>query len=381
MSVDDDLRELERQGLRRRQSVVTGRRPGWITVAGREYVDFASNDYLGLACHEEVVAAATEAAKAYGWGSSASPLVTGYHQLHQTLECMLAERLKVECTILFESGFAANSGVIPALVGPADIIFCEKRNHASLVDGCRLSQAKLSVYRSNQLDKLETRLAKSAGFRRRLIVTDTVFSMDGDIAPLAEVCALAQRYDAMVFADEAHAFGVLGPGGNGVAASLPANMRCDFRMVTLGKALGSVGAAVTCSQAWRDWFLNRARPYIYSTALPPAAAAATIAALRLAEGQPNRREHVLSLAATLRQHLNDRGLDTGNSATPIIPIILGEPERALAMAARLQNEGFWVTAIRPPTVSTGTSRIRVTLSAAHQRSQIETFATTVWHCR
>lgn len=343
-----------------------------ITIGDREYVDFSSNDYLGLACDERIAAEVARIVSEAGWGATASPLVTGHHQLHEQLETELARFLRSPAALLFESGFAANTAMIPAVVGPDDVVFCEKRNHASLVDGCRLSGAKLEVFRCDRLERLEQRLAKTDR-RRRLVVTDTVFSMDGDVAPLEEIVRIARRNDALVAVDEAHAFGVLGPDGRGVAAQLGLEDQIDFRMVTLGKAMGGVGAAVACTQAWRDWLVNKARPYVYSTALPPVCAAATLTALRLSQSEPHRRSTVLSLADRLRRAVAECGVAMDESKTPIIPIVVGDADRAVRLADQLRQDGYWVTAIRPPTVAVGTSRIRVTISAAHEISQIERF--------
>lgn len=373
MTIDpqDELEELERRGLLRRRCVVQARRPGYVTVGGREYVDFSANDYLGLASDPRIAHRVADVVQQTGWGATASPLVTGFHELHEQLETELARFLGSKTALVFESGFAANTGAIAAIVGPEDVIFCEKRNHASLVDGCRLSGAKLQVFRCDRLEQFEQRLAKCVAYRRRLVVTDTVFSMDGDVAPLREISDIAKRFDALIWADEAHAFGVLGPSGRGVVAELELEDRVDFLMVTLGKALGSVGAAVACSQPWRDVLINRARTYIYSTGLPPVTAAATLKALEIAQQEPQRRERVLQLSDQLRSQVEQLGFDAGGSTTPIIPILVGEPERATSLAAHLRNHGHWVTAIRPPTVATGTSRIRVTLSAAHEKLHLE----------
>ena len=369
--VGEDLRRLDEECLMRQRQPVQRPRPGWLRVDGVDYVDFASNDYLGLATDPRVGAAARRAIEQYGWGTGASPLVTGYHPLHQQLEQQLADFEGSQAVLLFTSGFVANQSVLAALAGPMDALFCEKRNHASLIDGCRLSRAKLRVYRNDQLETLERWLSRSTGYRRRLIVTDSVFSMDGDLAPLPDLCDLADHFEAILYVDEAHATGVLGPSGRGVAEHFGVEHRIPLRMGTLSKALGSVGGFLAATRGWSDWLLNHARGYVYTTALPPACAAAACEALRLLRCEPDRRARVNCLADRLRQGLRQLGRDTGPSRTPIVPVLAGEANSALELAQRARSRGFWPAAIRPPTVATGTSRLRLTVSAAHEPEQIE----------
>jgi 8-amino-7-oxononanoate synthase len=361
--LSEALNGLAREGLRRERRVGSGLPAGAI--------DFGSNDYLGLAGDPRLAEAAAEAARAGGWGAGASPVVSGRSSLHAELERRLAAFEGAEAAIVFPSGFAANAGVVPALVDEGDVVYADAKNHASLIDGCRLSRAERRVYPHNDAAALETMLKTDAGsFRRRLIVTDGLFSMDGDFAPLEELGEIAERYDAMLMVDEAHATGVWGPHGRGSvehaavqSPRLPGLVA--VRVGTLSKALGSAGGFVTGSGELIDWLHNRARPYVFSTASPPALAAASIAALEIIKAEPSRREAVHRNAQTLRDLLHAAGWSTGASASQIVPIVVGAPETALTLAARLAERGFYVPAIRPPSVPAGESLLRVSVSARH----------------
>lgn len=367
--LSEALNGLAREGLRRERRVGSGLPAGTI--------DFGSNDYLGLAGDPRLACAAAEAAQEGRWGAGASPVVSGRSSLHAELERRLAAFEGAEAAIVFPSGFAANAGVVPALVDEGDVVYADTKNHASLIDGCRLARAQRRVYPHNDTAALETMLKTDAGrFRRRLIVTDGLFSMDGDFAPLAELGDLAERYDAMLLVDEAHATGVWGPHGRGsiehAAASakrLPGQI--SVRIGTLSKALGSAGGFVTGSGELIDWLHNRARPYVFSTASPPAVAAASIAALEIVQAEPERREAVHRNAQSLRDLLHAAGWSTGASASQIVPILAGAPETALALAARLAERGFYVPAIRPPSVPVGESLLRVSVSARHKPEDLQ----------
>jgi 8-amino-7-oxononanoate synthase len=317
-----------------------------------------------------VGAAAAEAATRHGWGSGASPLISGHDLCHRRLERALAEFEGTEAALLFPSGFAANAGTIAALVGPGDVVLTDRKNHASLLDGCRLSRADVRPYPHADCGRLEKLLERSGHYRRRLIVTDGLFSMDGDLAPLDGLVELACRYDAMLMVDEAHATGVFGPQGRGTAEHLGVEDRVDVRVGTLSKALGCVGGFVAGSQVLIEWLLNRARPYVFSTAPPAAMAAAAAAALEIVLGEPGRRERLLEQAAELRDTLAREGWDTGRSASQIIPIIVGGPDRAVQLAARLRDRGFFVPAIRPPTVPEGEACLRISLTVGHTAEMI-----------
>ncbi|MBX9792199.1 MAG: 8-amino-7-oxononanoate synthase [Pirellulales bacterium] len=376
--LDDDLAQLDANSLRRERRV--GRRvdAAHIEFDGRKYVNFASNDYLGLADHPRVVAAAEAAAREHGWGAGASPLVTGRHAAHARLEARLAEFMGTEAALVLPTGFAANLGTIAALVGRGDIVFSDALNHASLIDGCRLSRATVSVYDHNNLEELERQLAAtpSSMARRRLIVTDSLFSMDGQTPRLAELCDLAERYDAMLLVDEAHALGVVGPNGRGVCEAMGVEGRISARVATLSKALGSSGGFVAGSAKLIEWLANRARSYVFSTAATPASAAAAMAALDVVIAEPQRRlqlhDNLLRLTDALsilgwRLSAVDRSRvgDLQPTLGAIVPVIVGDSRQALDLAAQLAERGLWVPAIRPPTVPVGTARLRISLSCAH----------------
>lgn len=366
----NDLADLAGQGLLRRRRVIQARGAGRITVDGRQRIDFASNDYLGLANHPEVIAAARDAAEKWGWGAGASPLVTGYTQAHADLEAALADFEGTEGAIVFQSGFAANLGVLAALAQPGDLILSERRNHASLIDGCRLSRATVRLFDGRHLDQIPPLLLDGATFRRRLLVTDSVFSMDGDIAPLEALADLAERFDALLYVDEAHATGVLGKNGRGACEASGVEHRVALRMGTLSKGVGSVGGFVAGPRVLIDWLVNRVRPYIYSTNIPPVAAVASQKGLELIRREPERRLGLESSLNLLLKEATRLGWSTGRSTTQIIPIILGEPAHALAMAEHLADHGFWCPAIRPPTVPTGQSRLRLSLTTHHKSNDI-----------
>jgi 8-amino-7-oxononanoate synthase len=366
-----------------------------VAVNGRELVNFGCNDYLGLAADERLIAAARVATQREGWGSGASPLVSGRSELHAELERQLALFEGTEAALAFPSGFAANAGVIPALVEEADGIFGDAKNHASLIDGCRLSKAKRFVYPHADCDALEQLLRDAGSFRRRLIVTDTLFSMDGDLAPLPRLAALADQYDAMLMVDEAHATGVFGDHGRGVAefqfsrdegtdaqrssaeraevASQRSALhdRIHIRVGTLSKALGSSGGFVCGRRSLIDWLSNRARPYIFSTAQPAAASAAALAALEIVRQEPYRRRELLERATYLRSRLNEQGWNTGSSTSQIIPLIVGDPNRTMQMSKRLREAGFFVPGIRPPSVPDDQSLLRLSLCHHHTPEMID----------
>lgn len=407
--VDDALAELERAGLRRRLVVRGGAQAGRVVLDGRELINFGSNDYLGLASDPRLIEAARAAAEREGWGGGASPLVSGRSESHAELERRLAEFEGTEAALVFPSGFAANAGIVPALVDEGDAIFCDAKNHASLIDGCRLSKATRFVYPHCDCAALERMLEDASQFRRRLIVTDTLFSMDGDLAPLAEIGALAVRHDAMVMVDEAHATGVFGANGRGVHEQLlgsttitpsapgsaggsssvrplamaqtpgraggcgpSSKLHTDgiIRVGTLSKALGSGGGFVCGSQSLIDWLANRARSYVFSTAQPAATSAAAIAALEIVENEPFRRQKLLAAASDLRQRLCDQGWNTGASESQIIPIIIGDADRTMHLAASLREAGFFVPGIRPPSVPEGESLMRLSLCYHHTPEMI-----------
>ncbi len=369
--LDDELAALDTAGLRRRLAQREGpQRAAAIRLGGRQLVNFGSNDYLGLAADgpRQAVVQTLEQA---GWGSGASPLVTGRGTVHAALEQALARFEGTESALLFSSGYAANLGTIAALVGRGDAVYVDAKNHASIIDGCRLSGARLEVYPHGDVGFLQKRLARRRDFRRRLIVTDTLFSMDGDLAPLQDLAEIAERYDAMLMVDEAHATGVFGPSGRGVCELLEVERGVHVRVGTLSKALGSMGGFVAGSAQLIDWLANRARSYVFSTAPPEAMAAYALETLRTVIEEPFRRTVLLQRAARLRAALQHQGWNTGTSASQIVPVILGDAERTMRLAQTLQERGLFVPGIRPPSVPKGECLLRVSLSYLHSDEAVQ----------
>jgi glycine C-acetyltransferase/8-amino-7-oxononanoate synthase len=373
MDIAARLNELRRTGLHRRLRVIEGPQGPKVLLDGAEVLLLCSNNYLGLADHPRVRQAAGEAAERWGAGAGASRLVSGTMDLHGKLEGRLAEFKGTESALLFGSGYLANSGTIAALARAGDVVFSDELNHASLIDGCRLSRAETFVYRHCDLDHLEAGL-REAGDRAALIVTDGVFSMDGDVAPLPELAALAKRYGCRLMVDEAHATGVLGPGGRGSVAAAGLEGRVDVVVGTLGKALGGYGAYVCSNAEIRDLLVNTARPFIYSTAPPPPSVGAALASLSLLAARPGLTEHLRRNAAVLRESLHAEGLDVGASRTQIVPVIVGDARRAMALCERALEGRVFAQAIRPPTVPEGTSRLRLTVMANHRADELQAAA-------
>jgi 8-amino-7-oxononanoate synthase len=367
--LSDELAALDRAGLRRRLSARQGGQGAKIVLDGRELINFGSNDYLALAADPRLAAAALAAIQVGGLGSGASPLITGRSRTHQHLEERLAEFEGTEAALLFPSGFAANLAAVTALAGPGDVIFGDAKNHASLWDGCRLSRADVRAYPHADWRRLDVLLAGASGYRRRLIVTDSLFSMDGDLAPVAELAEAARRHEAMLLIDEAHATGVFGAAGRGLAEHLGVEESVTARVGTLSKALGCAGGFVNGSRLLIEWLVNRARPYIYSTAAPAAISAAALAALEIVETEPQRRRELLQRAAALREQLVARDWELGRSASQIIQIVVGQPQRAVELSQRLRQNGLLVPAIRPPTVPEGEACLRVSLTWGHTEEQ------------
>jgi len=360
-----ELEELRANGLERSFKTVSSAQGRAITIDGKRVLNFCSNDYLGLASDERLACAAKEAMGRYGFGSGASRLVCGNFEEHRLLEEDIARMKKAEGALVFSSGYMANVGIISALVGRDDVVFSDRLNHASIIDGITLSRAELRRYPHGDVAALEEQLAKASGYRRRLIVTDSVFSMDGDWALLREISALAQRHNAWLMVDEAHAFGVFGPTGSGLVEELGLERAVAIQMGTLSKAAGSFGAYVVGSRELIDYLVNTARSLIYTTAMPPAVAAASRAALQIIQDEPQRRKRVIDSADRLRAGLKGLGFDTLASRTPIIPVMVGEAAVAVALSRQLMDLGIFVQAIRPPTVPAKKARLRVTVTAAH----------------
>jgi 8-amino-7-oxononanoate synthase len=354
------LADLAARDRLRRVRVVTARSAAEVVVSGRELINFAANDYLGLGLDARLATAAAAAEIALGVGAGASRLVSGHTAITEELEGSLRSWLGVESVRLFNSGYAANTGLLPVIAEPGDLIVSDERNHASLIDGCRLSRATVAVYRHLDLDDLERRLRTPA--RRKVVVTESVFSMDGDAAPLAELVGLAHRHGALVVVDDAHAIGIMGESGRGLGVAAGA----DIVVGTLGKAVGAAGAFVAGPAGLAELLWNRARTLVFSTGLTTgtqAAAVEGVAILRGAEG--DRRRQVL------RDHRDRLGSRAAGLPGAIVPLVIGADADAVAASSRLEAQGFWIPAIRPPTVPEGTARLRITLSAAHTAEQVD----------
>lgn len=370
--LNDQLASLREQHLFRNRLSLTPLPDGWCEYDGQRLKNFASNDYLNLAHDSRVINATASALEQAGVGSRASALVTGRTVYHEQLEQALSQFEGTEAALLYPTGYAANVGTLTALINKEDVVFSDRLNHASLIDGCRLSKAAIKVYHHNDLTTLESALRDSGQFARRWIVTDTVFSMDGDIAPLQAICSMARHFDAHVIVDEAHATGVFGKQGRGVCEHLGVEDDIAVRIGTLSKAVGALGGFVSGPQHLIDWLWNRARPQVFSTALPPAICAAATQAIQIIRTDPERREHVLGLASRFRQGLLERGLPTIiQGKAPIVPVILNDPNLAVDAASQLRQRGQLVAAIRPPTVPQGTSRLRISFTAAHTTDDVD----------
>jgi len=368
---EHELSQLEQKQLIRHLMVVDSSDGTHITVNGKSILLMCSNDYLGLSHHPALRLAARQSMEKNGFGSGASRLVSGTSALHQELEKRIAFFKGTESALLFNSGYAANTGIIPAIASTGDVVLSDKLNHASIIDGCRLSTAEVLVYRHKDLDHIEQLLQKCRHARRTLIVTDGVFSMDGDIAPLPGIVSLAEKYNAVVMVDDAHATGVLGRTGRGSVEHFGLSGRVHIQMGTLGKSLGSFGAYAAGSRELIDFLINHARSFIYSTALPSSFCAASLAAINVLEQEPERLEALWKNRNRFVNGLKALGIITKDSETPIVPVHIGDSGQALRLAEKLFSFGVYATAIRPPTVPSGSARIRTTVTAAHSEEDID----------
>jgi len=369
----DELRSL---GLQRRTRLVSGPQGPHVLLDGKPVLLLCSNNYLGLADHPRVREAAAEAAMRWGVGAGASRLVSGTMTIHRRLEERLADFKGREAALLFGSGYLANVGTISALARPGDVVFSDELNHASIIDGCRLSRAEVFVYDHCDPEHLSWGIARAEG-RGALIVTDSVFSMDGDIAPLAAIVELAQRHGLRTVIDEAHGTGALGPGGRGALAQAGLEDQVDVILGTLGKALGSYGAFVACDQTMARYLVNAARTFIFSTALPPPAVAAAQAALALLRERPERVDRLAANATALRAGLTAEGFDVGTARTQIVPLIVGRAEQSMQICEAALARGVFAQAIRPPTVPPMTSRLRLAVMATHREEELRDAARTL----
>ncbi len=378
-ALDEELRALEAVGLKRALRQVQQRRGGTVLLDGERVADFASNDYLGLAVDPRVARAACAVLQAEGTGSGGARVVSGNHPVHEALEHTLARLKNVDFTLLYPSGYMANMGAISALVGREDVIFSDALNHASIIDGCRLSGAGVCVFPHGDIGTLRAMLESERGrYRRALIVVEGMFSMDGDIFPLADLVPLARAHKAWTYVDDAHGTGVLGANGAGTAEHFGVDGEIDVVVGTLGKALGTIGAYVGGSQELVEWLVSRSRSFMFTTATPPAMAAAALEALRIANVEGWRREHLKERARHLRTRLLKGGLDVpGETDGHIVPVIIGDTARTMGLVAALRTRGFLVGAVRPPSVPPGTSRLRISLSAVHPMELVDSLAASI----
>ena len=371
--IREELDTLQAQGLFTSIRTLSSPQGAWLDVDGRRVLNFCSNNYLGLANHPHLKQAAQRAIETYGVGPGAVRTIAGTMDLHLELEQRLAGFKEVEATISFQSGFSANLAVIPALVSRDDVIFSDELNHASIIDGCRLSRARIVRYRHNDADDLRRVVTEtqSDGYRRALLVTDGVFSMDGDIAPLDQLADVAEEYDLMLMVDDAHGEGVLGRGGRGIVDHFGLHGRVDIEVGTMSKAFGVVGGYVAGRQTAVDWLRQRGRPFLFSSAVTPADVAACIAAVDLLEESTGLVDRLWENGRYFKTEMMRLGFDTGVSETPITPVILGEAPLAQQFSKRLYEEGVFATAIGFPTVPRGKARIRVMISAAHSNDDLD----------
>ena len=377
--IEDDIAALRAAGLERPARVREGRQAGEVCLDGRTLLNFGANNYLGYAGDVRLTKAASKGSCAEGFGAGASPLVSGHSQAHELLERAIAGLLAVEAAAVFPSGFAANTATIAALTGPDDFIASDERNHASIIDGCRLSRARVGIYPHRDLAALDELLGAAHDARRRLIVTDTLFSMDGTIAPIGGLCDLARKHAAMLMVDEAHATGVFGQRGSGLVEETGTADGVHVRVGTLSKALGAAGGFVAGSARLVHWLRHKARAWIFSTAHPPGVAAAATRAIRLLSEEPDRRIELLAQAADFTARLRLAKLDIGDADAQIVPVVVGPPRAAMDLSERLADDGFFVPAIRPPSVPEDRSLVRVSLSWLHAPRDLSRLAESISH--
>ena len=369
--ISDELNKIKKTGLYRELKVIGNAQESHIEIEGKTFLSFCSNNYLGLANNPSVVKAVKDAVEEYGWGAGASRLVSGNMTLHETLENVISRFKGKDTALVFPTGYMANLGAISSLVSKGDLVICDKLNHASIIDGCRLSGADFRVYAHCDMEKLENILRKSSRYNRKLIVTDSVFSMDGDLAPLPDIVRIAGKYKAMVMVDEAHGTGVFGRNGRGVVEHFNLNNEIDIIMGTLSKAIGSLGGYVTGDNDLINYLRNKARSFMYTTALPPAVCAASIAAINLIKRDPSIRESLWHNVRFINDNLKLLNFNLISSESPIIPILVGDAQKAVDMSKSLYERGILIPAIRPPTVPVNSSRLRMTVMSTHTKEDLE----------
>ncbi len=369
--IREELQELREAGLYTNIRTIESPMDAWVTIDGRRLLNFCANNYLGLANHPRMRQAAQEAIKEYGVGPGAVRTIAGTMSLHTELERRLAEFKHADACITFQSGFTANLGAIPALVGRGDVIFSDELNHASIIDGCRLSRAQVVRYAHADVDDLRQKIAETTDYRRAMIITDGVFSMDGDVAPLDKIADVAEENDFLLMVDDAHGEGVLGEGGRGIVHHFDLQGRVDVEVGTLSKAFGVVGGMVSGNKDIVEWLRQRGRPFLFSSAMTVPDVAACIEAVDILEESTELVDRLWNNAHVFRQGMKKMGFDTGDSQTPIVPVMLGEAPLAQNFSRRLFEEGVFAMAIGYPTVPQGKARIRVMNSAAHSPDDIE----------
>lgn len=369
--IDEEIVNLKEQGLYNHIRTIESPMDAWVTINGRRMLNFCANNYLGLANHPRIKQAAKDGIDQYGVGPGAVRTIAGTMTLHDELEVALARFKKAEACITLQSGFTANLATIPALVGKEDVIFSDSLNHASIIDGCRLSRAKIVAYAHNDMADLESKLNEHTNYGRRLIVSDGVFSMDGDIAPLDKLCELAEKHNCVLMVDDAHGEGVLGEGGRGIVDHFGLHGRVDIEVGTLSKAFGVVGGLVAGKQSVIDWLKQRGRPFLFSSAMTVPDAAACLESVKILEESTELVDKLWANGDLFKKEMANMGFDIGHSTTPIVPVMLGEAPLAQAFSKRLFEEGVFAMAIGYPTVPQGKARIRVMNSAAHSSSDLE----------
>ena len=370
--IEGQLKSLKAEGRYRPLTVWEGGSDSWMTLQdGRRVLQMSSNNYLGLTKHPALKKAAIEAIEDYGVGAGSVRTITGTLDIHDQLEQRLAAFKGTEATLVFQSGFTTNQGVLSSILGPDDVVISDELNHASIIDGIRLTKTNKRIYAHKNMDQLEDVLKESGSYRQRIVVTDGVFSMDGDIAPLPSIVELAERYDALVYVDDAHASGVLGRCGKGSTDHFGLHGRVHIQVGTLSKAIGAVGGYVASSQVLKDYLTHTARSFLFSTALPPSVAATCLAAIDVLQREPELTERLWANANSFRASLQSDGFDTGESETPIIPIIVGDPARTMAFSQRLLEEGICAQGIVYPTVALERGRVRLIVTAQHTTEDLE----------
>lgn len=369
--VDQELEELRSKGMFRRLRELQSPQGARATFDGREVINLSSNNYLGLTTHPRLVRAAVEATQTFGAGSGSVRTIAGTMTLHEELERKLAAFKNTEAALVFQSGFTCNSGTIPVLVGEGDAILSDELNHASIIDGIRLTRAERRIWAHRDMDSLEQALKETQGVRRRLVVTDGVFSMDGDVAPLPDIVDLAERYGGIVFVDDAHASGVFGKNGRGTVDHFGLHGRVHVQVGTLSKAIGSLGGYVATTQGLRELLIHRGRPFLFSTSHPPSVTAACIAAIDVLLEEPELINRLWESTRYFKQGLERLGLDTGASESPITPVIAGEGRKAMRLSDRLFEEGVFAQGIGYPTVPDAKARVRTIVTAEHTHADLD----------